>query len=306
MPARATEQLSVPSRVPISCSDLSFQYLPGRPVLNGVSCAVHPARITALVGPNGAGKSTLLRLMAGLLTPSSGRVTLRTMSVSERTSAAARGIAHHGGQDVAHIAPPDRARHIAYVAQRSSIAFAFSARHVVAMGRHALGSDPAVVEHAIQMLDLGPVADRPFNTLSAGQQQRVSIARAVAQLTDSSSTPPSREPRFLLADEPLAALDPRHIVQSLDTFRALADRGIGIVLVLHDLTAAGRIADDAILLNCGGTVGASGPAAAVLTPDILGPAYGVRFASLPIPGNPPALIPIAVHPPMASRTPERR
>lgn len=297
--APASRPVSVPSRVTISLAELSFHYRPGHPVLSGITATLNPQRITALVGPNGAGKSTLLRIMAGLLTPSSGRVTLQTV-------AALRDSAHDGGQEVAHIAPPDRARHIAYVAQRSSIAFAFSARNVVAMGRHALGPDPTAVERAIDMLDLGPVADRPFNTLSAGQQQRVSIARAVAQLTDSTATPPSREPRFLLADEPLAALDPRHIVQSLDTFRALADQGIGTVLVLHDLTAAGRIADDAILLNCGGTIGASGPAAQVLTPDILGPAYGVRFSSFPIPGSHPALIPLAALPPLASRAPERR
>ncbi len=262
----------------LACTDTTFAYIPSRPVLEHINVSIAPTRITALVGPNGAGKSTLLRLMAGLLAPSSGRVTLASAPSDPRP--------------VAGMHPADRARHIAYVAQRASIAFAFSARQVVSMGRHALPRSDDAVGDALDALDLAPIADRPFNTLSAGQQQRVAIARAVAQLAGADSASPS--PRYLLADEPLAALDPRHIIQSLGLFRSLAaSRGIGVVLVLHDLTAARRIADHAILLNCGGTLGASGPASEVLTPEILGPAYGVAFESVPLSAGPPALIPMA-------------
>lgn len=280
----------VPSPVSIACADLAFQYVRTRPVLSGVSCTLEPGRVTALVGPNGAGKSTLLRLAAGFLTPTSGRVTLDT----KKTPASS----------VAELHPNDRARHIAYVAQRSSIAFAFTVRQVVAMGRHAIGRDDGAVSRAIESLDLASVADRTFNTLSAGQQQRVALARAVAQLADAEPgarpphslphSPPHSPatPRFLLADEPLAALDPRHVIQSLQLFRALADGGVGVVLVLHDLTSARRVADDAILLTSRGTIGACGPASDVLAPEVLGEAYGVRFESVALASGAPALIPV--------------
>ncbi|MCW5769582.1 MAG: ABC transporter ATP-binding protein [Phycisphaeraceae bacterium] len=267
----------------IAFTDLCFGYTRFRPVLSGLTGSVEPGSVTALVGPNGAGKSTLLRLMAGLLAPNSGLVTLK------RTSGASTDIAG----EVARIAPADRARHIAYVAQRSSVAFAFPVRDVVAMGLHAIGPDEHAVAEAIDALDLGPVAARSYNTLSAGQQQRVSIARAVAQLLGREGKAP-RSPRFLLADEPLAALDPRHVVLALQLFRQLASQGIGIVLVLHDLTIARRIADHAILLECGGTLSRSGDAPSVLTPEVLGPAYGVHFESVRVDDGPPALIPTGI------------
>lgn len=230
------------------------------------------------MGPNGAGKSTLLRLMAGLLTPTSGRVTLE-------------GGSDHKGRaerDVHSIDPADRARHIAYVAQRSSIAFGFPARQVVRMGLHAIGRDDRAADEAIGMMDVSAFADRPFNTLSAGQQQRVSIARAIAQLTGRDGR--ARSPRFLLADEPLAALDPRHVAQTLRAFRSLAEAGIGVVVVLHDLSAARWVADEAVLLDEGGTVRDAGPADRVLTPRGLEPAFGIGFDEAEIPGRAPGLV----------------
>lgn len=285
---RPVGPLPVPSPVQIACSDLVFEYVRGRTVLGGVHCEIGSGRVTALVGPNGAGKSTLLRMMAGLIAPTSGRVTLEP---GAKVGVGSDTPSRQSLRDVADIDPTDRARHIAYVAQRSSVAFAFPARQVVAMGRHAVGRDDDAVDRAIGALDLSMVADRPFNTLSAGQQQRVSIARAVAQLSGG-----DRGRRFLLADEPLAALDPRHVIQSLELFRSLAGEGVGVVLVLHDLTSARRIADEAILLNCGGTLGATGSASEVLTPTVLGPAYGVRFESLSLPGGVRALVPVGAEP----------
>lgn len=250
----------------------------GRGAGVGISLGVGAARIVAIVGPNGAGKSTLLRLMAGLLTPTSGRVTLE--GGSEPKARVER--------DVGAIDPADRARHIAYVAQRSSIAFGFPARQVVEMGLHAIGRDDRATDDAIGMMDVSGFADRPFNTLSAGQQQRVSMARAIAQLTGRDGR--ARSPRFLLADEPLAALDPRHVAQTLRVFRSLAETGIGVVVVLHDLSAARWIADDAVLLDEGGTVRDAGPAERVLTPRGLEPAFGIGFDEAEIPGRVPGLV----------------
>lgn len=261
-------------RVTLACANLAYAYRRAAPLLRTISHAFAPGRVTVLVGPNGAGKSTLLRLLAGLLPPASGSVTL-------------------GGRSLADLSPADRARAIAYVPQRPVVAFPFPVRRVVELGRHALPPDPRAVDDALAALDLTPLAQTSFHALSAGQQQRVALARAVAQLDRRVVTPSPDSPRFLLADEPIAALDPRHVVASLGLFRALASRGVGVVLVLHDLTAARRVADDALLLASGGVLDASGPAPAVLTPAALAPAFGVAFAEASLPDGPAALVPTA-------------
>jgi iron complex transport system ATP-binding protein len=98
-------------------------------------------------------------------------------------------------------------------------------------------------------------------------------------------------PRFLLADEPLAALDPRHVAQTLRAFRSLAETGIGVVVVLHDLSAARWIADEAVLLEEGGAVRDVGPVERVLTPRILEPIFGIPFDEAEVHGRAPGLVP---------------
>jgi len=110
--------------------------------------------------------------------------------------------------------------------------------------------------------------------LSGGERARVLLARVLAG-----------EPRWLLADEPLASLDPAHQLDALAMFRAVADRGTGIVLVLHDLTQAARIADDVVLLKDGAVL-AAGPRATVLTPANLERAFAIRVAAVEADGTP--------------------
>ncbi len=243
-----------------------------RPAVDGVTCEPAPGRVTALVGPNGSGKSTLLRLMLGSIRPSAGSVTI-------------------AGKPTCRLPSRQRARSIAYIAQRPDSAFAYCVREVVALGRLALGTGPAAdrraVDAALEAMELSELADRPLPALSVGQQQRVAIARAIAQL-DSSPSPTADHPRVLLADEPIAALDPRHAEQTLAALSQLARTGrdspspLAVVVVLHDLQAASRWADDALLMD-GGRLAANGPASEVLTPNVLGPAFAVRFNS-PAPG----------------------
>ncbi len=262
--------------MPLATHTLAFAYDPARPVLRDLSLSLAPARVTALVGPNGAGKSTLLRLLLGLLTPKQGSVTLDDTPVHD-------------------LPPPVRARRLAYVPQRPDAAFGFSVAQTVAFGRHGSRPDHASVARALTAVELADRARDPFSSLSIGQQQRAALARALAQL----DRPPERqgdadEPRYLIADEPVSAMDPRHALAALGLLQRLAhDSAIGIVVVLHDLTAARAIADDAILLDDSGRLVAQGPAPEVLTPATLAPIFGVQFRELTAPDLPaPALIPV--------------
>lgn len=259
---------------------LRFGYTPGRRVLDGVSVTLAPGRVTAIVGPNAAGKSTLLRLLAGLREPQSGSVLLDSQSIGSWS-------------------PARRARAIAYIPQQASVAFDFRLREVVAMGGFARpgtqNAHAVLIEPALHAVGLTDRSDDVFETLSAGQKQRAAIARALVQLglrlgpapLSSPSQPghagqaPHPEPsRYLLADEPISAMDPRHSLESLSLLRTIAAAGVGVVMVLHDLTLARRFADEALLIDASGRVVAHGPATQTLTPDRLDPVFAVAFTEL--------------------------
>jgi len=260
----------------LTAADLAFAY-EDTPVLSAVTADFAPARITAVVGPNGAGKTTLLRLLLGLLKPDSGSAAL-------------------DGRPVRTIPAPDRARRLAFVPQRPDAAFGFTVAQTVAFARHAarpaVGPDPHAVSRALTRLELAHRAHEPFTYLSTGQQQRAALARALAQL-DRPNAPPADLPRYLLADEPVSAMDPRHAARALALVRTLAtDHGVGVVIVLHDLTAARAVADDALLLDAAGRPAAAGPAQEVLTPAALEPVFETPFLELTHPNLPtPALVP---------------
>ncbi|MBY0309126.1 MAG: ABC transporter ATP-binding protein, partial [Phycisphaerales bacterium] len=132
--------------------DLHFAY-PGSAgeVVRGVSLSLEPGSVTAVLGPNGAGKSTLLRLLLGTLTPASGRVTL-------------------SGLDVRSLDPWRRAAAVAYIGQRGALAGPMTVRRVVELGRHAVGPNAAAVDRALALAQAPDLADRIFQSLSAGQQ----------------------------------------------------------------------------------------------------------------------------------------
>lgn len=253
----------------LNAEHVEFAYRRDRPVLRAVSMAAPAGAVTAVVGPNGAGKSTLLRLLLGLARPTSGRVLLE-------------------GADVTGIPHADRARRLGYIPQRGSVAFAFSVREVVRLGlyaAHSGGDGMASVDAALERVGLRDRADDPFGALSAGQQQRATIARVLAQLEASSG------PRALLADEPVAALDPRHAVETMALLRGLARDGLAVVVVLHDLMLAARWADAAVLLSADGRVAAAGPPAEVLGPGTLPSVFGVEFERLTSGAGEPVLVP---------------
>lgn len=219
--------------------------------LHDISVQGESGRVTAIAGPNAAGKSTLIRCIIGVLRPAAGRVFVNDEAVAALSAA-------------------QMARRAVYVPQRSSVAAAFTVREVVEIGRYAMGRDAARVEEALAKLELADLADRPYPALSVGQQQRVTLARALAQMSEGG---------LIVLDEPTAAMDLRHAQRCMRLLRDLAAGGATVLAAMHDLSMASHWADDAWLLHEGRLAGA-GPVEEVLSPERLEPVFGVRFDRL--------------------------
>ncbi|MFV0300308.1 MAG: ABC transporter ATP-binding protein [Paracoccus sp. (in: a-proteobacteria)] len=230
-----------------------------RPVLRGVSLSVAPGEFVGLLGPNGAGKSTLMEAALGLI-PFEGR------------------------SDLAALPAHDRAQRAAWLPQSREIAWPVSVETLVALGRipwpGATGAeDRAAIDAAIARMGLEPFRSRTATRLSGGEQGRALIARALAQETP-----------LLLADEPVAGLDPAQQLACLRLFAALAGEGHGIMASIHDLGLAARFCTRLVLL-AGGTVLADGPPDEVLTPGNLSRAFGIDIHRVETPHG-PAILPV--------------
>jgi iron complex transport system ATP-binding protein len=224
----------------------------GAAIVDGVDLDVAAGEVVALVGPNGAGKSTLLGALAG-------------------DRPLARGSVHLGDRAVSALSIAELARRRAMLPQRAALAAPYTALEVVLLARRDLG--PETARRYLVNVQLEALAGRSYLGLSGGEQQRVQLARVLAQLH-------SVRCAALLLDEPTAALDPRHQVTVLGLARRAAqDAGHAVVVVLHDLTLAARWADRVVVL-AGGRVQAAGAPAAVLTPETLAAAYQARFEVL--------------------------
>jgi iron complex transport system ATP-binding protein len=215
-------------------------------VVEGLSAALRPGEVTAIVGPNGAGKSSLLLALAGLLAPAAGRVTL-------------------GGAPLASLHPRARAQVIGYLPQEPAIAWDVAVENLVALGRLPWRDRGAAqIKAALTALDLTALRHRPVSQLSGGERARVLLARVLAG-----------EPRWILADEPLAALDLAHQHRLIAHFSAVAQAGQGVVVVLHDLAAAMNHAGRVLVLKHG-TLIADGPPQQALSSDVIAQGWGVR------------------------------
>jgi iron complex transport system ATP-binding protein len=245
------------------------------PVLEGIDFALAPGEILGLLGPNGAGKTTLLRAIAGELPPLAGHIALDEKPLAAWPAA-------------------ERARHLAYLPQRSTLAFPFSVAEVVLLGRLPHGSgrraDEAILERALAWTDTTALADRLYTLLSGGEQQRVQLARVLCQLLQ--RDPDEALPgRLLLLDEPSAALDLRHQRLLADVVRELAGRGCAVVLSLHDLNLLAGLADRLLAL-AGGRGQALGTPTALLTREFLGQLFETELAVQPHPrGGYPVVLP---------------
>jgi iron complex transport system ATP-binding protein len=229
--------------------------LDGRPVLEAVTLEARPGEVLALVGPNGAGKSTLLAVLSGERAPDSGAALLDELPIAGYT-------------------PLELARRRAVLTQENALSFPFLVRQVLEMGRSPwartpqLEDDDRALADAADRADVTHLLDRRFTELSGGERARVSLARVLAQ-----------EAPVVLLDEPTAALDLRHQEDVLGIARELAAVGRAVVIVLHDLSLAGAVADRVALLALGRLVSLGSPRE-VLTASAVGEVYGVEVEVL--------------------------
>jgi len=212
--------------------------------------------ITAICGPNGAGKTSLLRVLTGDAIPSTGLICLNDRPLGDW-------------------AATDRAQTLAVLPQHSSLEFAFAVEDVVALGRTPHNSgyqhDCNVVSAALAAIDGEQLRQRNYMALSGGEQQRVQLARVLAQLWE----PSPHGERHLLLDEPTASLDLAHQSLLLSVLKNFAAQAVGVCVVVHDLNFAARIADRLLIMQDGAIV-ASGSPAEVLQAELLARVFGVQ------------------------------
>ncbi len=233
-----------------------------RKLLDDVSLQVKAGETVAIVGENGAGKSTLLKCLAGDRLPAHAHV---------------QGEVHVAGRALSAWSLAERARLRAVLPQRPELAFAFTSREVATFGRYPVSTrwrdprDREIVDAALTLADAIHLAEREVTTLSGGEQARVHLAASFAQLWETDYP----HPRFLLLDEPTAALDLAHQHALLATSRAFAaERNLGVLAILHDLNLAATYADRVVVLHAGRVL-AQGAPVDVLQPAIIAAGFGV-------------------------------
>lgn len=227
----------------------------GRVLLDGVNLALTAGMLLGVIGPNGAGKTTLLRSLLGYQYLEGGEVQLMQ-------------------QPLTHWSDSERARRMAYLAQGQQVHWPLPVEDVVALGRLPHGdADTATgrshVQHAMALTDCTALAQRNVQTLSGGERARALMARALAT-----------QAPVLLADEPLAALDPAHQLHIMTLLQQLAQQGMAIAVVLHDLTLASRFCTELMVLHRG-RVMAQGAPQDVLHDDLLQQVFDLQVLRLP-------------------------
>ncbi|WDF54252.1 heme ABC transporter ATP-binding protein [Mucilaginibacter sp. KACC 22063] len=224
-------------------------------ILSNVSFEVKQGKIMAIIGANGAGKSTLLKLLCNEMRPSSGKI-------------------QFNGKNLDDYPLKELARKRSVLTQHNTISLSFTVKEIVLMGRypHFDGQptehDIQVVMEAMQATGITIMAGRTYETLSGGEQQRVQLARVIAQIQDVPNG-------WLLLDEPTNGLDLLHQQQLLTQARAMADRGYGVICILHDINLAAAYADQIMILKQG-KVQALGRPQQVVTCENIHNAFGIR------------------------------
>ena len=250
----------------------------GNTLLNDVSLSVAAGECVVIVGPNGAGKSSALKALSGDLTLQSGQVYLNDTSIEQFT-------------------PLELAQRRAVLTQSYELAFPFSVTEVVEMASYCHQEQCSkqqladYASRAIDEVEVSHLAKKCFTTLSGGEQQRVQLARVLAQLS------PALEPLviakqgtpYLLIDEPTSSLDLYHQYHVMSLARAAADKGAGVIIVVHDLSLAASFADKLYVLKNGKLV-ISGKANKVLTSDVLREVYNVDASLTLASGQLPHLV----------------
>lgn len=238
-----------------------------RTVVRDIDTALEPGRLTGIVGPNGAGKSTLVRALLGLL-PCRGSVEL-------------------DGAEITNVPRDQIARRLAYLPQGQTVHWPLSVERLVGLGRlpHLApmsgisARDRAIIERAMRRADVAHLRGRTATHLSGGERARVLLARALAV-----------EAPGLIADEPLASLDPGHQIDVMELLKQEAEAGMLVVAILHDLTMAARYCDRLLLMDQGRLV-ADGAPLDVLSEANLHAVYGIR-ARIEGAGAAPLVVPV--------------
>ena len=217
------------------------------PILDELSVALQPGAVTAILGPNGAGKSTLMKCLCGTLQPQSGNINI-------------------AGRDLQTYSLPELSRRRAVLAQSTAINFPFTVLELVMMGRNphvnrrASVADNQIAQQALDSVDAWSLKNRIFPTLSGGEQQRVQLARVLAQIW-------GQKQAYLFLDEPTAALDLKHQHQIFKLIRTFSrSQDMTVCVIIHDPHLAQRYCDQAILMY-NGKVFAAGLIDDALSPD---------------------------------------
>ena len=233
-------------------------------IVKDVSLTLAPGELVVLCGPNGAGKSTLLRLLSGEMKPTSGTVTLHDKPLSTWDAVTL-------------------ARTRAKLSQATQLTFAFPVVEVIEMGRFphdTPNANPSIIQDCMERVGIAHLANRDYTSLSGGEQQRVHLARVLAQLTGT-----AEHSKLLLLDEPTSALDLHHQEVALQQARALSrDENCGVLVVLHDLNLAAAWADRMVLMR-DGMLTHSGTPQDVLTQSVLQEIYNVNVLVLEHPNT---------------------
>ncbi|THU37239.1 heme ABC transporter ATP-binding protein [Niastella caeni] len=247
-----------------------------KPILHNLSFAMHPGEVTVVLGPNGAGKSTLLRILSGEQAPSSGTILLNDKSIQT-------------------FSLTQLARCRAVLSQQYMLNLPFCCEEIVMMGRyphfnnHPAAIDRDIVQQCMQEMQVAQFTGRLYQTLSGGEQQRVQMARVLAQLREANAGDVTG--KLLLLDEPTASLDCLHQQACLQKARDLAQHGYTVAVILHDLNLAAQFADKIILLKNGQLV-KEGSMREVLQPDCIADAYEMEVEVWQHPDyNFPVLVP---------------
>ena len=223
------------------------------PILNNISATLNRGEMVGLIGPNGAGKSSLLRSILGLVDIKSGEIII-------------------DDNNIAHLSLKERAQKMAYAAQGPPVHWPLTVEHIVGLGRvphlnpwqKLTKDDEIAIKWAMERTDCIHLKERMVTTLSGGERARVLLARVLA--TD---TP------YVMADEPVASLDPAHQLQVMTILKNLTKSDSGVLVVLHDLSLALRFCDRIILLNEGEMLGQDTPEI-ILNDENLATIFNIR------------------------------
>lgn len=238
----------------LSVQSLSVQTKQHKSILNDISLSVKSGDFVVILGPNGAGKSTLLKAISGDTQFQQGDIEINGKSIADW-----------------------KAKELAFVRsvmpQKVVLEFPFLASEVVAMGRSAYPdreNNNNIIQDCMALMDITHLADRLYPSLSGGEQQRVQLARVLAQIWNSSS----EQTRYLLLDECTSALDPYYQHRIFQILQSLKSKHIGLIAVVHDLNLAAQYADKVLLMKEGKTL-AFGDKKEVLTAPLLASAYNI-------------------------------